>query len=194
MQLYRLYLNIIVEVQLSRVHRNVNGCVVLCMWWVGVQRIINKWKVNAQEPIQSNATSCSRHHTGQEYKQLRRHKVKQQAQVENQNLLGRVGKPETHIYFALTLVAQQCPVCWNCLHWSTCEPPQYKTNKMACVPSEDSDQADLCLQWMHSHFIGFVMRRLISLSKYLKHFLSRLTKLITMVTFERGTVFTRTKT
>ena len=38
---------------------------------------------------------------------------------------------------------------------------------MACVPSEDSDkpghaQADLSLRWAHSHFIGFVVRRLIS--------------------------------
>ena len=55
-----------------------------------------------------------------------------------------------------------------------------KTNKMACAPSEDSDQpghpprlirvfavrmkkawADLSLGWAHSHFVGFVMRRLI---------------------------------
>ena len=76
------------------------------------------------------------------------------------------------------------------------EPPHDKTNKMACVPSEDSDQpghppsvirvfavcmkkawvlsyplrlwsdladaqADLSLHWAHSHFVGFVMRRLI---------------------------------
>ena len=81
------------------------------------------------------------------------------------------------------------------------EPPHDKTNKMACAPSEDSDQpghspslitvfavrmkkawvltypmreqrrlrsdwvdaqVDLCLRWAHSHFVGFVMRRLIS--------------------------------
>ena len=80
------------------------------------------------------------------------------------------------------------------------EPPHDKTNKMACVPSEHSDQpghlpslirifavcmkrawvlsyplstqqrlwsdwadaqADLSLHWAHSHFVGFVMRRLI---------------------------------
>ena len=79
------------------------------------------------------------------------------------------------------------------------EPPHDKTNKMACAPSEDSDQpghspslirvfavrmkkawvlsyplsaqrrlwsdwadaqADLSLRWVHSHFVGFVMRRL----------------------------------
>ena len=79
------------------------------------------------------------------------------------------------------------------------EPPHDKINKMACVPSEDSDQpgllpslirvfavrmkkawvlsyplsaqrklwsdwvdaqADLSLRWAHSHFVGFVMRRL----------------------------------
>ena len=83
------------------------------------------------------------------------------------------------------------------------EPPHDKTNKMACVPSEDlgqpghlpslikvfdvhmkkpwvlsyplsaqwrlwSDwadaQADLSLRWMHSHFLGFVMMRLILMS------------------------------
>ena len=38
----------------------------------------------------------------------------------------------------------------------------YLLAKMACGPSEDSDaQADLCLRWTHSHFVGFVMRRLI---------------------------------
>ena len=81
----------------------------------------------------------------------------------------------------------------------TNEPPHDKTNKMACAPSEDSDQpghlptlirffavcmkkvwvlsyplsaqqrlwsdwadaqADLSLRWEHSHFVGFVMRRL----------------------------------
>ena len=81
------------------------------------------------------------------------------------------------------------------------EPPHDKTNKVACAPSEDSDQtghapsvirdfavrlkkagilsyplsaqrrlwsdwadsqADLSLRWAHSHFVGFVMRRLIS--------------------------------
>ena len=80
------------------------------------------------------------------------------------------------------------------------EPPHYKTNKVACVPSEDSDQpghlpslirvfavrmkksqvlsyplsaqrrlwsdwadaqADLSLCWAQSHFVGFLMRRLI---------------------------------
>ena len=79
------------------------------------------------------------------------------------------------------------------------EPPHDKTNKVACAPSEDSDQsghppslirvfairmkkawvlsyplstqrrlwsdgvaalADLSLRWAHSHFVGFVMRRL----------------------------------
>ena len=83
------------------------------------------------------------------------------------------------------------------------EPPHDKTNKMACVPSEDSDQpghppklirvfalrvkkawvlsyplsaskdwsdwvdaqADLSLRWAHSHFAGFVVRRL----KYLPY-------------------------
>ena len=83
----------------------------------------------------------------------------------------------------------------------TFEPPHDKTNKMACVPNEDSDQpghppslirvfadrmkkawvlscalsahrrlwsdwadaqADLSLRWAHIHFVGFVMRRLIS--------------------------------
>ena len=37
---------------------------------------------------------------------------------------------------------------------------------MAGVPREDSDQladaqADLSLRWAHSHFVGFVVRRLI---------------------------------
>ena len=80
------------------------------------------------------------------------------------------------------------------------EPPHDKTNKMACAPSEDSDQpghspslirvfafrlkkawivsyplsaerrlwsnwadaqADLSLPWAHSHFVGFVIMRLI---------------------------------
>ena len=41
----------------------------------------------------------------------------------------------------------------------TYEPPHDKTNKMACAPSEDDD---LSLRWAHSHFVGFVMRRLIS--------------------------------
>ena len=79
------------------------------------------------------------------------------------------------------------------------EPPNDKTNKVACAPSEDTDQpghppalirvfavrmkkswvlsyllsaqrrlwsdwadaqADLSLRWAHSHFVGFVMRRL----------------------------------
>ena len=83
---------------------------------------------------------------------------------------------------------------------STYEPPHDKTNKMACAPSEDSEQpghppslirifavrikkawvlsyplsaqqrlwsdwadaqADLGLRWAHSHFVGFVTRRLI---------------------------------
>ena len=83
-------------------------------------------------------------------------------------------------------------------HTKTHEPPDDKTNKMACAPNEDSHQpghppspnrvlavrikkawvlsyplsaqqrlwsdradaqADLC--WAHSHFVGFVMRRLI---------------------------------
>ena len=83
---------------------------------------------------------------------------------------------------------------------STYEPPRDKTNKMACAPSEDSEQpghppslirvfavhskkawvlsyplsaqrrlwsdwtdaqADLSLRWAHSHFNGFVTRRLI---------------------------------
>ena len=87
------------------------------------------------------------------------------------------------------------------------EPPHDKTNKMACVPSEDSDQpghppslirvfavrmkkvwvlsyplsaqrrllsdwadaqADLSLRWAHSHFVGFVMRRLINAYKITK--------------------------
>ena len=63
------------------------------------------------------------------------------------------------------------------------EPPHDKTNKMACVPSEDkkawilsyplsaqqrlwSDwadaQADLSFRWVHSHFVGFVIRGLIN--------------------------------
>ena len=69
------------------------------------------------------------------------------------------------------------------------EPPRDKTNKMACAPSEDSDQPGhppslnrvfavrmkkpsvlsyplsaqrrLWLDWAHSQFVGFVMRRLI---------------------------------
>ena len=60
------------------------------------------------------------------------------------------------------------------------EPPHDKTNKMACAPSEDSDQpgqppslirvfavrmkkaqADQSLRWADSHFVGFVMRWLI---------------------------------
>ena len=60
------------------------------------------------------------------------------------------------------------------------EPPHDKTNKMACAPSEDSDQPGhphsmirvfaACMKkaWVlsyplsgaHSHFVGFVMRRL----------------------------------
>ena len=60
--------------------------------------------------------------------------------------------------------------------WS--EPPRDRANKMACALSEDSDQpghppslirvfavrmekADLSLRLAHSHFVGFVMRRLI---------------------------------
>ena len=81
----------------------------------------------------------------------------------------------------------------------TCEPRHEKTSKMACAPSEDSDQPghspslirvfavhmqkawvlsyplsaqqrlrsdwadaqdDLSLPWAHSHFVGFVMSRL----------------------------------
>ena len=109
------------------------------------------------------------------------------------------------------------PVFWKChlifmylVHEGTCinirlysnilEPPDDKTNKMACAPSENSDQpghppsltrvfavcmkkawvlsyplstqrrlwsdwadaqADLSLRWVHSHFVGFVMRWLI---------------------------------
>ena len=41
------------------------------------------------------------------------------------------------------------------------EPPNDKTNKMACGPSEDSDQPGMpgliSLCWAHSHFVGFVM-------------------------------------
>ena len=72
------------------------------------------------------------------------------------------------------------------------ELPHDKTNKMACAPNEDSDQPGhppslisffavrmkkvcvlsyplsaqrrLSLRWVHSHFVGFVMRRLISVS------------------------------
>ena len=42
------------------------------------------------------------------------------------------------------------------------EPWHDKTNN-ECAPSEDSDhaQADLSLCWVHSHFVGFVMSRLI---------------------------------
>ena len=86
------------------------------------------------------------------------------------------------------------------IHACPYEPPRDKTNKMACAPSEDSDQpghppslirvfavrmkkalvlsyplsaqrrlwsdwadaqADLSLRWAHSHFVGFVTRRLI---------------------------------
>ena len=84
--------------------------------------------------------------------------------------------------------------------WCQYEPPHGKTNKMACTPSEDSDQpghppslisvfavrmkkagiltyplsaqrrlwsdwadaqADLSLCWAHTHFVGFVVSRLI---------------------------------
>ena len=38
------------------------------------------------------------------------------------------------------------------------EPPHDKTSKMACAPSEDSNQADLSLRWAHIHFVGFVTR------------------------------------
>ena len=72
------------------------------------------------------------------------------------------------------------------------EPPHDKTNKMACTPSEDSDQSghppslirvfavrmktawvlsyplsaqtDLSLCWAHSHFVCFVVRRFICIS------------------------------
>ena len=56
------------------------------------------------------------------------------------------------------------------------EPPNDKTNKTACAPAKTkisltyplsaqrrlwSDaQADLSLRWAHSHFVGFIMRRL----------------------------------
>ena len=35
-----------------------------------------------------------------------------------------------------------------------------KTNKVACAPSEDSDQPghSPSLGWEHSHFVGFIMR------------------------------------
>ena len=47
---------------------------------------------------------------------------------------------------------------------SLVERPYDKTNKMACAPSEDTDQPrSLATNWVHSHFVGFVMRRLISL-------------------------------
>ena len=54
--------------------------------------------------------------------------------------------------------------------WKTFQPPDDKTNRMACAPSEDSDEpghghgdakADQSLRWVHRHFVGFVMRRLI---------------------------------
>ena len=77
------------------------------------------------------------------------------------------------------------PPNWN-------EPPHDKTNKMACAPSKDSDQPGhpprqkdsqrpkasscgqrsfwsdcvyLILCWVHSHFVGFVMRRLKCLTR-----------------------------
>ena len=49
------------------------------------------------------------------------------------------------------------------------EPPHDKTNKMACAPSEGSVQAELSLRWAHSHFVGFVMRRLICNDVYQGH-------------------------
>ena len=47
------------------------------------------------------------------------------------------------------------------------EPPRDKTNKVTVRPAKTlirdwaDDQADLSLCWAHTHFIGFVMRRLI---------------------------------
>ena len=48
------------------------------------------------------------------------------------------------------------------------EPSNYKTNNMACAPSEDSDQLGhlrmprlICIfTGCMGHFVGFVMRRL----------------------------------
>ena len=96
----------------------------------------------------------------------------------------------------LLLPSNTHPICFSVLF----EPPHDKTNKMACVPKEDSDQpghlpslirvftvcmkeawvlsyplsaqwrlwsdwadaqADLSLHWVHTHFVAFVMRRLI---------------------------------
>ena len=88
------------------------------------------------------------------------------------------------------------------------EPPLDKTNKIACAPSEDSDQprhppslirvfavrmtrvwvlttqlsaqrrpwsdwadaqAELCLRWAHSHFVAFIMLRLICFSSLFQY-------------------------
>ena len=100
------------------------------------------------------------------------------------------------------LVGTQLNLSKSILSWmfKLTELPHDKTNKMACAPSEDSDQpghppslirvftarmkkawgliypsraqrrlwsdwadaqADLCLCWTHSHFVGFVMRWLL---------------------------------
>ena len=104
-------------------------------------------------------------------------------------------------YFSLDSICgnviSKCGTSYCCypvmtvLHQSTCQPPHDKTNKMACAPSEDSDQPGhlpslirvfavcmkkawvlsyplstgcpgwLSLCWAHSHFVGFVMRQLI---------------------------------
>ena len=99
------------------------------------------------------------------------------------------------LFLTLKLKTSLVDLPWSFVN----EPPQDKTNKTACAPSEDSDQpghppslirvfafrmkkawvlsyplsaqrrlwsdsadaqADLSLRWAHSHFVGFVMRRL----------------------------------
>ena len=106
----------------------------------------------------------------------------------------------------------------------TYEPPRDKTNKMACVPSEDSEQpehppslfrvfavrikkawvlsyplsaqrrpwsdwadaqADLSLRWVHSHFVGFVTRRLILKTPDLKDTQDRMKRRYLFAIFNR---------
>ena len=58
---------------------------ILVLYWTCPQKmycfffesVYSRLKSNEQGPLRLNCTSCHRHKTGKEYKQLRRHKVKQ---------------------------------------------------------------------------------------------------------------------
>ena len=49
-------------------------CKMDVVWNSMLNPIKSRWKGSDQEPIQSNSTSCPKHQTGKEHKQLRRHK------------------------------------------------------------------------------------------------------------------------